>query len=39
MALANLIIMNNADVNARDEYGDIALHRGYEIDGTITYTT
>jgi ankyrin repeat protein len=24
--------MNNADVNAKDEHGDIALHRGSEID-------
>ncbi len=32
MVLANLLIMNNANVNPRDEHGDIALHRGSEID-------
>jgi hypothetical protein len=32
MALASLLIMDNADVNARDEHGEIALHYGSEID-------
>jgi hypothetical protein len=32
MSLASLLIMDKADVNARDEHGEIALHHGSEID-------